>query len=158
MIKLKKKNNLGRTVLFNSENTNLSIETELGVIQEIETAELEEFLISNYGDFQNMEDDLVLRMAIREDITRFYIISINDTPDDFVTHSDPPGFWADDTVTVSGCTTCRNPQCAADFINEASDGGSVSVDISFRPIKTMGIHTGTRICYTRQVTLQLEEL
>ena len=142
--------------LFKFENTNFPISTELGTVQEIQTATLEEFLTSNYEDLQNMEDDLVIRMAIREDITRFYIISIDDIPNDFKTHADPSGFWGDDETTIaSGCKTCTSPQCIADILNKATNGDRVSADVSFR---TLNNATGVKICFTKELTLQLEEL
>lgn len=148
--------NLEDGELFNFENINFPVSTELGTVQEIQTTTLEEFLTSNYEDLQNMEDDLVIRMAIREDITRFYIVSINDIPEDFKTHADPSGFWSDDkTVIASDCKTCTNPQCIADILNEVTNGVTVNADVSFR---TLNNATGVKICFTKELTFQLEEL
>ncbi|MFS4483575.1 hypothetical protein ACKGJY_11190 [Hyunsoonleella sp. 2307UL5-6] len=46
------------------------------------------------------------------------------------------------------CKTCRSPKCGEEVIKKAVGDGSKTVYISIKPIKTLGIHTGTEICYS----------
>jgi hypothetical protein len=141
-------------VVIDFESMQIDDFNDLGEVVDIPTSDVVDFFKSGYSDFQNLEDNLVIRLAVREDVSSFYIIGINDVPKQFATHSDPPGFWDDDDVK-SDCKTCVDERCIANFLNIATGNGQRDVDVSFRTIRVLGQRVAVKVCYTTNISLRI---